>query len=61
LLIAAKLRGEHVNNRQIKKRERQQENRYPAPQAIQSHQTLKQFRLHKYATKSSKWPHASQT
>jgi len=37
LLIAAKLRKEHVNDRHIEKRERQQENRYPAAQAFQSH------------------------
>lgn len=37
MLIAAKLRGEHVNNRQVKKREGQQENRQPAAQAAQSY------------------------
>jgi len=37
LLFAARLREEHVDNRHIEKRERQQENRYPAAQAIQSH------------------------
>jgi hypothetical protein len=30
LPIAAKLREEHINNRQIKKRERQQKNHNPA-------------------------------
>jgi len=37
LLFAASLREEHVDNRHIEKREGQQENRYPAPKAIQSH------------------------
>jgi hypothetical protein len=40
LLIDAKLREEPVNNRHIKKRERDQKNRYPAAQAAQSHQIL---------------------
>lgn len=52
MLIAAKLREEYVNNGQIKQRERQQENRYPATKAVRSRQTLKQLRLHKYAAET---------
>jgi hypothetical protein len=46
LLIAAKFRGEHVNDRQIKKCERQQENRYPVAKASRSHQIEPQIGLH---------------
>jgi hypothetical protein len=37
LIITAELREKQVNYRHIKKRHRQQENRYPAAQAAQPH------------------------
>ncbi|MGE0131357.1 MAG: hypothetical protein AB7U82_25025 [Blastocatellales bacterium] len=49
MLIAAELREEYVNNSQIKKRERQQDNHYPAAQAAQSHQTLTRLEQHNNA------------